>query len=320
MAARLGIRTPISTNYAMTLGGLEQGVTVLDMAHAYETFATGGELVYGTLSPGAGDYDPDDPDTTPGPVGIQSITEDDGDAVKLEDGRKATNKTERERILDDGVAANVNSLLGGVVSYGTGKRAAVSGVTVAGKTGTTENYGDAWFVGYTEDYTVAVWVGYPDSVKSMSAPNFTYGGEPVAGGTFPAAIFSSFINSRTDHRRGPRRRRGEDTDTETPAPVTTDPVAPVDDGHDRRGACRAQSRRRPSIRSRRSRRARRGGAGALRRPSPRPPHPRPPPSPAPDGSGGGARSPLPGLAPRAAAATRADCRRRRSATAGPRPS
>ncbi len=58
MARRLGVRTPISTNYAMTLGGLEEGVTVLDMAHAYQSFAEGGELVYGTLSPGAGELRP----------------------------------------------------------------------------------------------------------------------------------------------------------------------------------------------------------------------------------------------------------------------
>ena len=53
MARRLGIRTPVSRNLAMILGGLRQGVTPLDMAHAYETFARGGKLTFGTLSPGA---------------------------------------------------------------------------------------------------------------------------------------------------------------------------------------------------------------------------------------------------------------------------
>ncbi len=53
---------------------------------------------------------------------------------------------------------------------------------VAGKTGTTENYGDAWFVGYLPQLTVAVWVGYPRELKSMKTE---YHGEPVAGGTFP---------------------------------------------------------------------------------------------------------------------------------------
>jgi hypothetical protein len=60
---------------------------------------------------------------------------------------------------------------------------------VAGKTGTTENYGDAWFVGYTPQLTVAVWVGYPHSQRPMLTE---FHGRAVAGGTFPALIFKSF--------------------------------------------------------------------------------------------------------------------------------
>ncbi len=228
MASRLGVRTPISTNYAMTLGGLEQGVTVMDMAHAYESFATGGELVYGSLSPGARAYEESDGEgTVPGPVGIQSITETDGDedkAIKLADGSKASNKTERDRVLDEDVAANVQTLLGGVVSIGSGKRAAVPGVTVAGKTGTTENYGDAWFVGWTDEYTVAIWMGYPNRVKPMDENSFTFQGEPVAGGTYPASIFSSFISAAlTIHP--PEGEEETDGVPTTTAPVTSEPEA-----------------------------------------------------------------------------------------------
>ena len=53
-----------------------------------------------------------------------------------------------------------------MVKQGTGTRAAVPDTFVAGKTGTTENYGDAWFVGWTGRYTVAVWVGYPDKLRA----------------------------------------------------------------------------------------------------------------------------------------------------------
>jgi hypothetical protein len=60
---------------------------------------------------------------------------------------------------------------------------------VAGKTGTTENYGDAWFVGYTPQLAVAVWVGYPDRLEPMETE---FNGDPVAGGTFPALIWRSF--------------------------------------------------------------------------------------------------------------------------------
>ena len=63
---------------------------------------------------------------------------------------------------------------------------------MAGKTGTTENYGDAWFVGYTPQLAVAVWVGYPTTLKPMLTE---FHGEPVAGGTFPALIWKSFVES-----------------------------------------------------------------------------------------------------------------------------
>src|SRR5207245_1422389 len=60
----------------------------------------------------------------------------------------------------------------------------------AGKTGTTENYGDAWFVGFTKRYTVAVWVGYPNQLRSMKTD---FAGQPVAGGTYPAQIWHDFM-------------------------------------------------------------------------------------------------------------------------------
>ncbi len=69
---------------------------------------------------------------------------------------------------------------------GTGKRAALADRPVAGKTGTTENYGDAWFVGYTPQLVTAVWVGYPNALRPMLTE---FHGDPVAGGTFPALIW-----------------------------------------------------------------------------------------------------------------------------------
>jgi penicillin-binding protein 1A len=92
LAERMGIRTHVSSNYAMTLGGLKEGVTPLDMAHAYSTIASGGKLVYGTLSPGAhnGRRDP-----VPGPVGIAAIQQKRNgkfEPVKLADGEEAANR------------------------------------------------------------------------------------------------------------------------------------------------------------------------------------------------------------------------------------
>jgi penicillin-binding protein 1A len=173
-AERMGIRTPVSSNYAMTLGGLKQGVTPLDLAHAYETLATGGLLVTGSL--GAGNN---------GPVGIRSVTlRDHRDRVR---GR---NKPRRQRVLPKNVADQTTQILESVIKVGTAKVAQLGKVRAWGKTGTTENYGDAWFVGATDKLTVAVWVGYPNGLKPMLTE---YRGEPVAGGTYPAQIWHDFM-------------------------------------------------------------------------------------------------------------------------------
>ncbi len=221
LARRVGVRTPVSTNDAMTLGGLRRGVTVLDMAHAYESFASGGNLVYGTLSPGASRFEASHQrGTVPGPVGIKKISEprDPGSeklrAARLLNGDAAINHKRDARVLPAATSATVQSLLQGVVGIGSGKRAAVSGVSIAGKTGTTEDYGDAWFAGWSPRYTVAVWVGYPDKVKAMKPPDFSFNGEPVAGGTYPAAIFSSFMTAALNLHPLP-------VDKTAPAPVVT---------------------------------------------------------------------------------------------------
>jgi hypothetical protein len=88
-------------------------------------------------------------------------------------------------------AAIVTRYLQEVVTMGTGVRAQLAdGRPVAGKTGTTENYGDAWFVGYTPQLAVSVWVGYPNKLRPMTTQ---FQGGPVAGGTFPALIFKTFM-------------------------------------------------------------------------------------------------------------------------------
>ena len=192
LARRMGVRTPVSRNWAMTLGGLKEGVTPLDMAHAYQTFARDGKFVYGSMSPGA--LRKGQP--VPGPVGIRQIARPDDDKklkpVRLPNGKPARNRIRTKRVLDEGVASSVDNLLQGVVKSGTGTRAQMGALTVAGKTGTTENYGDAWFVGYTRDYTVAVWVGYPNKLIPMETE---FNGDPVAGGTYPAGIWKTFMES-----------------------------------------------------------------------------------------------------------------------------
>ncbi|MEA2136268.1 MAG: penicillin-binding protein, partial [Solirubrobacteraceae bacterium] len=224
LARRMGIRTPVSHNWAISLGGLKQGVTPLDMAHAYETFARQGKLTYGSMSPGA----MRNGQPVPGPVGIETIGRREGGKLKsinLPDGRPARNRVRTKRVLDPGVAATVTSLLQGVVKNGTGTRAQLGLVPVAGKTGTTENYGDAWFVGWTHEYTVAVWVGYPNKLVPMKTE---FNGQPVAGGTYPAGIWKTFMESvlKIDP---PPQLKVDATASVTPAPGAgaTAPAAPA---------------------------------------------------------------------------------------------
>jgi penicillin-binding protein 1A len=114
------------------------------------------------------------------------------------------------------VAQQAKLVMQGVITHGTGTAAQLGGdEVVAGKTGTTENYGDAWFVGFDDKYTVAVWVGYPNEFKSMETE---FNGEPVAGGTYPAGIFRTFIEG--DLRNNPPKPEETPTPT-TPAPGTT---------------------------------------------------------------------------------------------------
>lgn len=175
-AKLMGIRSPISTTPAMILGGLNTGVSALDMAHAYETAATGGLKVYNKT---LGDIDE-------GPIGIHSIY-----CPKNCKNKNIINHPTDRRVLSPEVASEIHELLEGPVhdSYGTGTNANIPGVDVVGKTGTTSNYVDAWFVGWTPQTTVAVWVGYPNGGKAMLT---NYNGGPVEGGDYPAIIWRDF--------------------------------------------------------------------------------------------------------------------------------
>jgi penicillin-binding protein 1A len=160
----LGITSELEAVPSIALG--TQNVSVLEMAGAYSTFARGGYHV--------------DPQV------VLKVTTADG--AVIEDNRPA-----RTKVLERSEAQTMNYVLRQVVEGGTGTAAAF-GKTCAGKTGTTDDYGDAWFVGYTPRLTAAVWLGY---AEGQSKPMDDVHGRKVNGGSFPAMIFSRFMARAT---------------------------------------------------------------------------------------------------------------------------
>ena len=168
-ARRLGVTSPLTGFYSIGLG--TEAVNPLEMARAYATLANGGRRIDTSFSRRANQ-----------PRAVIEVLDAEGNTI-LE------NRPRARRVLPAGQAAYVTSILQKVVSQGTGVRAQLDDRPAAGKTGTTENYGDAWFVGYTPQLAVAVWVGYPTTLKPMLTE---FNGEPVSGGTFPALIWKTF--------------------------------------------------------------------------------------------------------------------------------
>ena len=149
-AKKMGISTPVENTPSLALGTFE--VKVIDMATAYSAIANGGYATW--------------------PHAIREIYTRDGYQLYQ---READTEN---RILDAGAVKDLTKMLEKVISQGTGRRAKIPGFA-AGKTGTTQDYRDAWFVGFTDEYVIAVWVGNDDNSPMKG----------VTGGTLPAEIW-----------------------------------------------------------------------------------------------------------------------------------
>jgi penicillin-binding protein 1A len=183
-AHALGIHSKLPAYFAIGLGSV--AVNPLDMTRAYATIANDGKRIDGSVM---GDL----------PRVVESVE-------TRRNGKIRRNSPVPHGVLAPAEAETLTSILEDVVQQGTGTRAQMPGREVAGKTGTTDDYGDAWFVGYTPELAVAVWVGYPDALRPMETE---FHGEPVAGGTLPAEIWKAFMTSALD---------GTQPETFTPAP------------------------------------------------------------------------------------------------------
>jgi penicillin-binding protein 1A len=163
MGSRLGLTTDIMPVPAIALGGLDRGVTPLEMASAYGTLANGGVHMPA--------------------YGIVEVKSIDGEILYTAPG-------EGTEAVSPAIAYLATDILKGVISGGTGTAAKI-GRPAAGKTGTTQAYRDAWFVGYTPELVTAVWMGYPEGQIEMTNVH----GRKVTGGSFPAEIWASFMKA-----------------------------------------------------------------------------------------------------------------------------
>ncbi|TLM71363.1 MAG: PBP1A family penicillin-binding protein [Actinobacteria bacterium] len=168
-AEKMGISTKLNADPAIALGGLETGVSPIEMASAYGTLANGG--------------------TATQPYGIVQVTNQSGAELLAVAPKPSAG-------IDPAVAYLETDMLTGVITRGTGTAAAI-GRPAAGKTGTTQEYRDAWFVGYTPDLVAAVWVGYPEAQREMTNVH----GRKVTGGSFPAQIWAKFMKAALAGRK-----------------------------------------------------------------------------------------------------------------------
>lgn len=158
-AKRLGITSKIQLDPSMALGAVE--VSPMEMAQAYAPFSNGGFLAKG--------------------YGIERIRTASG-KVLYDHG---VEKQARSAVIGSPALQYMNQMMRQVVAAGTGTRAKVAGYDIAGKTGTTSDYKDAWFVGYTGGFVTAVWTGKDDATPMKR----------VTGGGAPAEIWRTFMSA-----------------------------------------------------------------------------------------------------------------------------
>jgi penicillin-binding protein 1A len=164
-AHAMGITSELDANPAIALGGLRRGVSPLEMASAYGTLANQGMRV--------------------APSGVSRVTDPAGNVLYA-------SQPAPTRAIPPQVASTAAAMLHDVVEHGTGQ-AARTARWGAGKTGTTQSWRDAWFVGWSGDLVTSVWVGYADKQRPMVSVH----GIRVTGGSYPALIWNAVMSRST---------------------------------------------------------------------------------------------------------------------------
>ena len=189
-ARRLGINSKIQLDPSMALGAVE--VSPLEMSQAYAPFSNGGFLAKG--------------------YGIERIRTASGKVLY----DHSVEKVSRPAVIGSPALQYMNQMMRQVVSSGTGTRAKVPGYDIAGKTGTTSDYRDAWFVGYTGGFVTAVWTGKDDNTPMKR----------VTGGGAPAEIWRNFMTASLPRLKATQIPGGV---IEPPPMLTEDPIGDLID-------------------------------------------------------------------------------------------
>lgn len=150
LAGNLGIRSPLAKNLSLALGS--SGLSLLELTSAYSVFANGGNYV--------------------NPVFIKRIVDRDGNILEQ-------NRPAPKPVLDERTAFQITHLMKQVIKEGTGKKARGLDTPSAGKTGTTDQNMDAWFIGYTPDIATGVWVGYDQKITLGSRETGSRAAAPI---------------------------------------------------------------------------------------------------------------------------------------------
>jgi penicillin-binding protein 1A len=178
-AQRLGIASPLQANGSLALGTSE--VTPLELVSAYAPFANGGIGVI--------------------PYAIAQVKTTDGKVIYR---RPASGGL--GRVIDPGVVAMMNDMMHCTFVIGTARKAQVPGWPMAGKTGTTNDYKDAWFVGFTGNLVAGVWLGNDDGALTKR----------VTGGNLPTEVWHNFMKIALKDKQPVGLPGGERFQTDTP--------------------------------------------------------------------------------------------------------